>query len=72
MNIKDLFTDNGGETGRRVHFTQNRQNRLYALMIRCDTLPKQLWTTIDKCKFKHKKSSVVHTVLYNCSQFVVF
>ena len=29
-NIKDLFTDNGGQTGRRVYFTHGHL-RLYAL-----------------------------------------
>ena len=57
--LNHLFTDNGGETGRRVHFTQNWQNRWYALTIRCDTLPKQLLITIDKCEFKHKNLELI-------------
>ena len=44
---------------RRVHFTQNRLNHSYALTIRCDTLPKQLLITIDKCEFKHKKLELI-------------
>lgn len=36
---------------------------LYALTIQRDILPKQPRITIDKCEFKHKNLSVVHTVL---------
>ena len=36
---------------------------LYALTIQQDILPKQPRITTDKCEFKHKNLSVVHTVL---------
>ena len=56
--IKDLFTDNGGQTGRRVYFT-HRHLRLYTLTIQQDNLPRQLRMKIDKCEFKHKSLELI-------------
>ena len=56
--IKDLITDNGGQTGWQVYFT-HRHLCLYALTIQRDILPKRLRQTIDKCEFKHKSFELI-------------
>ena len=69
--IRCLCKELGGETGVTVGF--KNKGYLKAVTVKRDVLPRTLLKTIDKCKFNHENLeliTVVHTVLYNCSQLV--
>ena len=69
--IRCLCKELGGETGVTVGF--KNKGYLKAVTVKRDVLPRTLLKTIDICKFNHANLeliTVVHTVLYNCSQFV--
>ena len=69
--IRCLCKELGGETGVTVGF--KNKGYLKAVTVKRDVLPRTLLKTIDKCKFNHENLepiTVVHNVLYNCSQFV--